>query len=170
MISGNRESGFTLLEIVVVMVIVATLASLAALSLGGLSRHDVLEQAAQRIVLAVDLGAEEAALSGYPIGLELYNTGYNYQVYRDGEWQLLQRGKLFEPYEFASNIDISFNIDGNGFDILSSANEVDLQPTLILLPDGERWLRTIALFDSNSDNVLTLAPSAGSYRIEPNSP
>jgi general secretion pathway protein H len=165
-----RESGFTLLEIVVVMVVVATLATLAALSIGNLGRSEALEQTAQRIILAVDLGAEEAALSGHPVGLDIYEGGYEYLIYRDSEWQVLNRGKLFNPYEFDAGIDVTLDTSNEASALTSGSDQDSTQPTVVLLPDGERWLRTIALFDSETNNAVTLLPSAGTYQIETASP
>ena len=165
-----RARGFTLLELVVVMVVIATLAVLAVLSFGSLQRDEALQQAAERIASAVELGAEEAALSGYPVGLDISNGGYEYQIYRNARWQALQRGRLIDSYEFDTNIDIrlSNNSADNNNEFSQSANGEDglAQPTLVLLPDGERWLRAITLYDTSTDNVVNLLPHAGNYQIE----
>lgn len=157
-----RENGFTLLEIVVVLVVVATLATLAVLSIGNVGQDEKLRRAAQRLVSAVDLAAEEAALSGYPIGLEIKSGSIEFQVYQAGEWQVLERGRLFAPYEFYEGLDVMFDTsnDSGVFD------EESTQPTIVLLPDGERWLRSIALVDSETNATLTLMPNLGSYQIQ----
>ena len=170
MVYCHRQRGFTLLELVVVMVVIATLAVLAVLSFDSLNPDEALQNAAERIVSAVDLGAEEAALSGYPVGLEISNGGYEYQIYRNARWQVLQRGRLIDSYEFDTNIDIqlSDNSADNNNDFTQPSNSEDdlVQPTLVLLPDGERWLRTISLLDMTTDNVVNLLPHAGNYQIE----
>lgn len=167
----NRESGFTLLEMVVVMVIIATLATLAALSVGSLGRGAALQDAAERIVLAVDLGAEEAALSGYPVGLDISDVGFEYLIYRDGQWQLLNHGRLFDPYDFGAGLSVSLERVNEAPKAKERDSLASVHPTVVLLPDGERWLRTIALFDSNdANNSVTLSPVAGNYHIETVSP
>ena len=166
MITRYRENGFTLLEIVVVLVVVATLATLAVLSIGNLGRDEMLQTAAQKLVLAVDLGAEEAALGGHPIGLDISGNGYEFLIYQHGEWQAFNRGRLFDPQEFDASVDIRFDTANDSEPLDGDA----VQPTLVLLPDGERWLRPLALVDSETNSTVTLMPVAGNFQVEDTSP
>ena len=158
----KRESGFTLLELIIVMVIISTLATLAVLSIGDAGRSEELQRAAERVILAVNLGADEAALSGHPIGLDIDNNGYHFQIFRDGTWQALQRGRLFNTYTFDSDLSIHSDV----FDTNLVSKETSDLPTVVLLPDGERWLRPIAFVDIATDRQIRLLPDAGAYLLE----
>ena len=67
--------GFTLLEVMVVMVLIGILASLAVLSVGGGPR-DRLAEEAQRLAALFELQQQEAILSGEIRGIQFARQGY----------------------------------------------------------------------------------------------
>lgn len=67
--------GFTLLEIMVVLVLIGILTSFALLSAGGGPR-DRLAEEARRLAALVELHQQEALLSGEPRGIQFTRTGY----------------------------------------------------------------------------------------------
>lgn len=166
----GRESGFTLLELIIVLVVVSTLATLAVLSIGDAGRGEKLQRAAERVILAVNLGAEEAALSGHPIGLEIKNNSYHYKIFREGAWQTLERGRLFDSYTFDDDLSIYSDVlpinQGSDQTADQTSDETSDLPTVVLLPDGERWLRSIAFVDMVTDREISLLENAGIYQIE----
>ncbi len=67
--------GFTLIEIMVVMVLIGILASFAVLSIGGGPRDHLLEEG-QRLAALVELQQQEAILSGEIRGIQFGRQGY----------------------------------------------------------------------------------------------
>ena len=76
-----RSKGFTLIEILVVLVIMAMVISLAVLSIGTTGRDTQLDEESRRIQGLVDILHERALLEGRDFGLRIEPTGYGFVVY-----------------------------------------------------------------------------------------
>lgn len=70
-----RSRGFTLMEIMVVLVLISILTSLAVLSVGGGPR-DRLAEEGQRLAALVELQQQEAILTGEIRGVQFGRQGY----------------------------------------------------------------------------------------------
>lgn len=73
-----HTAGFTLVEILVVLVIIGTILSVAFLSFGLLGDDRSVEREARRIAALIDLVTEEAMLQGRDFGLEVLGGGYRF--------------------------------------------------------------------------------------------
>ena len=79
--SRRGEPGFTLIEILVVLVIVGIITSVAFLSFGILSDNDSLEREARRLSSLIELVSDEATTQGRDFGLEFMTAGYRFVEY-----------------------------------------------------------------------------------------
>lgn len=100
-----RQRGFTLLEIMIVIVIIGILATFATLSIGDRALDDRLEAEARRVEQILRLAEDEADLKGLPIGLRVGARGYRFLVidnerhWRDyAESGLMRSRMLLEPF------------------------------------------------------------------------
>jgi len=92
----RRMRGFSLIEVLVVLVVLAATTAFAALSLGSL-RGRGLELDAQRLSARLGAAAEEARLDGRTIRFELDDRGYRFYRLRLGRWDLIQDDELLRP-------------------------------------------------------------------------
>ena len=110
---GCRCSGFSLLELLVVVTIIAVFAGVAVLSLGTLGSDRVLQREATRLQTLIDVLAEEAVLESRDYGLLFSESGYRFYVfdYPTLTWlaptgdQLLAERTLEEPLQIALELD-----------------------------------------------------------------
>jgi general secretion pathway protein H len=77
----RRASGFTLLEILVVMVIIGVVVSMAALSVNVLGSDSELDREAERLQGILGQAREDAMLEGRDVGLRLDPRGYDFVRY-----------------------------------------------------------------------------------------
>jgi general secretion pathway protein H len=77
-----RNKGFTLVEILVVVVIMAVVISLAVLSIGVTGRDAQLDEESRRIEGLLDILHERALLEGRDFGLRVEPAGYEFAVYQ----------------------------------------------------------------------------------------
>jgi general secretion pathway protein H len=76
-----RSRGFTLVEILVVVVIMAIVIALAVLSIGVTGRDSQLDEESKRIEGLLDILHERAVLEGRDFGLRVQPAGYEFAVY-----------------------------------------------------------------------------------------
>lgn len=152
-------SGFTLLEMVVVILVVGILVTFAMLSIGNRPMEDKLENEARRMQAITQLAAEESEAKSVELGLRFSETGYRLLAVND-------QTKLWEDYEkdgslrrrvLAEPVHVSLRVDGRPIQLLpeqpplteeqekkekdsfspTAAAKKKLEPQVLLLSSGE---------------------------------
>lgn len=132
----HRVTGFTLIEILIVIVIIGSLASLAVLNLGGADRTRQLETEARRLHAVLRMAAEEAVFQAEEYGLLVQSDGYQF-VRLDpgtGRW-LASAGREFEPHVIAAGFEMRLQVEGE-VPALAPQKQID-EPAVLLLSSGE---------------------------------
>ena len=104
-----RSKGFTLVEILVVVVIMAVVISLAVLSVSVTGRDSQLDEESRRIEGLVGLLHERALLEGRDFGLRIEPTAYEFVVYdpcRD-RWMMLDQEQRISAPRIAQGHELS---------------------------------------------------------------
>lgn len=88
MSTRKQQSGFTLIEIMVVVIIVGVVASVAFLSLGAVRDDRQLRTEAHRFAALIGVALDEGAMQGREFGVELMTAGYRFVEYdpQTGQW------------------------------------------------------------------------------------
>lgn len=82
-----RRRGFTLIEIVVVVAMIAIIISMVTLSMGP-QEDRALQEEANRIGALLKLAREEAILQSQELALAIGEDGYRFEIYDGAEWQV----------------------------------------------------------------------------------
>jgi general secretion pathway protein H len=108
-----RSKGFTLVEILVVLVIIAVVISLTVLSVSATGRDSQLDDESRRIEGLVGLLHERALLEGRDFGLRIEPTAYEFVVYdsRRDRWLLLDQEREFRHRELPKGITFQLELD-----------------------------------------------------------
>ncbi len=93
-----RSKGFTLVEILVVVVIMAIVISLAVLSIGVTGRDSQLDEESRRIEGLLGLLHERALLEGRDFGLSIEPSAYEFVVY-EAALQLDSQTVVLKPVD-----------------------------------------------------------------------
>lgn len=122
---GRKQlhSGFTLLELLVVLVVVGIMVSMAVLSFGVLGRDRQAEEEARRFWTVLQQAREEAELQTEDIGIFMSATSYEYLRFdsRKNLWEVISYDELFAPRDLP---------EGLRFRMRLESREVVLKPDL----------------------------------------
>lgn len=107
----SRENGFTLLELLVVVVIVAILFTYTTLAIRSDTPADIIKKEAQRMERLVQLALEESILRGEEYGLEIYLDGYRFLRRPEAQWEPISNDKLLRERELPNDMEIEFRLE-----------------------------------------------------------
>lgn len=130
------SSGFTLIEILVVLIVVGLLAALAIVNLGGGTQQRELDNAVRELYLLMQTASEQAILNNQELGLVFEDKGYRFVVYDDEqrEWSG-QSQRLFRTRTLPEWVVVTPFID-NDVPRLASAED-ELRPDVVFFSSGE---------------------------------
>jgi general secretion pathway protein H len=108
-----RSKGFTLVEILVVMLIIAAVISLTVLSVNSTGRDSQLDEESRRIEGLVGLLHERALLEGRDFGLRIEPAAYEFVFYdtRRNRWLMMDQEREFRHRELPKGISFQLQLD-----------------------------------------------------------
>jgi general secretion pathway protein H len=137
-----RQTGFTMIEIMVVLVLVGLLASLAVVNLGGGSQQREMTNKIRELYVLMQTASEQAILNNEEIGLVIDEQGYRFVVYdeREQEWKT-ESERLFQGRGFPEWMSVALFSEGDIPRLASRDDEDDednrLQPDIVFYSSGE---------------------------------
>ena len=125
--------GFTLLEVMVVMLLIGIMTGFALLSVGGGPRERLTEEG-QRLAALVELHQQEAILRGEVRGIRFTRTGYAIlSLNEQGAWQPPVAATTLVQRELPEDIVLGLWVD----DRPAKLDADGRQPQVLLLTSGE---------------------------------
>jgi general secretion pathway protein H len=101
--AARRNAGFTLLEMLVVLVIAGLLVSLASLQLTRNPRTDLNEEA-QRLALLFESAGDEAQVRARPIAWQPQNGGFRFDIRTEDGWRPLREDDLLRARRWEGGV------------------------------------------------------------------
>lgn len=151
--SPNR--GFSLIEILVVLVVIAFATKMVVYSLDG-SDEDELDKQALRLHTTINMASEFAILNQVELGFHLDKNTFEFLVFDGEKWITFDREKLFAPITVDERLKLTLNLDdlawsqdnlleqSNWRELMSGGDDeslLELQkmkiPQVLLLSSGE---------------------------------
>lgn len=179
----RRNGGFTLIEILVVVTIIAVLSSLVLLSVGVVRDDRDVETELRRTASLIELAADEAVLQGRDFGIEFLVAGYRF-VELDpliGRWNEVVGDDLLRPRRLPDGMEFEVTVEGRRVRLAREAAAVDTSakdkekgkglassytPHALILSSGDLTPFELALIRRGDDltQVLRILPG-GEIRI-----
>ncbi len=120
-------SGFTLLELLVVLVIIGIVSSFAVLSTGLTARDKPLGKESQRLLALMQMASEESVLKTEELGLIVSNDSYHFVRYDQNAWQPL-KDDLYRERSLPDNLTLDLVLEGRPI-VLDDPSQTDSKAT-----------------------------------------
>lgn len=153
-------AGFTLLELMVVLVIIGVIFSFAVLSIGGDKYGEAMEREARRLAAVVDMASDEAVLLGEEVAIRFFDDSYEFLVLRNNTWVAPDDGNLMKLHQLPVGIVLQLEVEnelpifpGNNAseEDASEEDDPDIPPQVYLLSSGEVTPFSVTFLAPQSD-------------------
>lgn len=108
----QRHAGFTLMEVMLVILLMGLTAAGVTMSIGNSGPQQALEKTAQQFIAATELVLDETVLSGQFIGIVVEKTSYQFVFYKDGKWNPLEKDRILSEKQMEPGVVINLVLDG----------------------------------------------------------
>ncbi len=140
--SAPRASGFTLLEVLVVIVIIGIITSMAVVSTRVLGGDHEMDQEARRLVAVLTQAREEAILEGRDVGLRIDARGYDFMRFdgRDERWDLVQEDPLLRERTLPEGLEAGLLLESRPVKLVQRVAPTEReqpQPQVVLMASGD---------------------------------
>lgn len=175
-----RQTGFTLMEVMLVILLMGLTAAAVTMSIGNSGPQQALERTAQQFMAATELVLDETVLSGQFIGIVIEKTSYQFVFYKDGKWNPLEKDRMLSEKQMETGVSLNLVLDGlplvqedeenkSWFDepfieAKTEDKKKHPEPQIMLFPSGEMSafeLSFIAKTDKGQIDVLVVGDALG---------
>lgn len=171
------SKGFTLLEVLAVMVIIGIMLTFVTLSPGGDRRAEEMQREAQRLVALLQLASEESLMRSEQLALRINETDYAFMILTNGRWLLLDDDRPLRPREMPAGIELHLELQENQPSGLAAeegkespglaTKESEQPPQVLLMSSGEitPFELTLSAEETEQRYVIT-ATLLGKLKLE----
>ena len=169
--SFRQSAGFTLIELMVVIVLIGIIFTFAALSLGGDDVAELMEQETRRLVTVLDVASDEAIIRGEELAIHFTDSSYEFLVLGAAGWQAPEDDALLKAHTLPGDIELRLEVEGELPLLLAGAPDEEgesedenagdggLVPQAYILSSGEMTPFTVTLQSELSDARYYLTAS-----------
>ncbi|EHL6038281.1 type II secretion system minor pseudopilin GspH [Escherichia coli] len=159
----NQQRGFTLLEMMLVLALVAITASVVLFTYG---REDAANtrarETAARFTAALELAIDRATLSGQPVGIH----------FSDSAWRIMVPGKTPSAWRWVPLQEDAADESKNDWDEELSIHlqpfkpDDSNQPQVVILADGQITPFSLLMANAGTGEPLLMLVSSGSWPLD----
>ena len=165
----KASRGFTLIEVLVVLLIIGLTVGFVTLSIGTGGAARQTEEEARRLAALIELAREEAVLRSQELAIEFRRDGYRFLQLSEEKWLPLGDDELLRRRVLPSGIELALELEDD--EVVLSAEPEKETPHVFLLSSGESspFVVTLATSDQSvlwrvagrEDTAVTLTRMVG---------
>jgi len=141
-------AGFTLVEILVVLLIVSIMSGIALANLPGFTRTQDFDTEARRLKTLLDMAREESVIQAAELGFAPTEDGYGFHVYDEfnQKWREYEQSP-FQQRRLPDNVELELEVENQGFSLTTEKKSII--PPLLILSSGEITPFTLTLLQGS---------------------
>ena len=161
----HRASGFTLLEVLVVIVIIGIITSMAMVSTRVLGGDHEMDQEARRLVAVLTQAREDAMLEGRDVGLRIDARGYDFMHYdgRIEQWELVGEDPLLHERSLPDGLEASLLLESRSVRLPPRVAPTERErplPQVVLMASGDLVPFEVRLERAGTQEIRAVVGSA----------
>ena len=149
--TGKRQAhGFTLIEILVVIVIVATVVSIAVLSTGIAGEDKELDTERRRLATLIETIQDEAMMQGREFGIEFMVTAYRFVEFdpMTRQWMDVPGDDLYRQRDLPEGLEFELYIDEKRIQLIEAPKALQDPDKTMLSPGAKTYVPHLFVFAS----------------------
>lgn len=152
------QRGFTLIEILVVVVIVATVVSIVTLSVGVIGEDEALDTEQRRLGSLIETVQDEAMLQGREFGIEFMTSSYRFVEFDPltRQWADVPGDELYRLRFLPEGLEFELYIDEKRIDLQQDPKQLDDPDKPVTPSSVEPYLPHLFVFASGEATVFKL--------------
>ncbi len=135
--SNPRARGFTLIEILVVVLIAGILTAAILLSVRGGGEERLAREEIQRLDRLIGLASDEAVYRLLELGLEFHREGYRFLVWTNDTWAPLPEPGPLRTHRWPEALTASLKVETKPIPLPAAFAADDPVPQVVFLSSGE---------------------------------
>lgn len=142
--AGPHQRGFTLVEMIVVVVMIGFLAGTLMIRAGAFSQGDrKLREELRRFDVLFHVAWEQAQIEGRTIGIKIDRDRISFYSYDplNRSWATMENDDLFKTREFSDGIELDLRMENQSVELPTGEDDEesdsDINPQILLMASGE---------------------------------
>ena len=127
------QHGFTLVEIVVVMVIIAIVITMTTINIGN-PQVKRIKQSSNQVATLIQLAKEQAIFNSQDYAISVWDEGYAFYILGEEGWKLVANDRIFRARELPDGLKFDLHLDGLKVILAQEDKE---KPQVFITSDGE---------------------------------
>jgi len=159
---GSRPAGFTLVELLVVIILISIVVGMATLSVSLVDKQRGMVREMDRLAALMQFVSDEALLQGRDYGLLLREGGYSFLVYNydKGLWEQQGLDERLRERQLPEGQQFSLVLEGQKIPLDEARQAERLAPHVAILSSGELTAFELELHRPFSDQSEWLQGTA----------